>query len=119
MTGTTDTTGTAGDAPGVVTRYLRAADDGDFEALAACFTPEGTVVDEGVTYQGHDAIVGWREQTAAKWEYTSEVTHTEPAGDGGFRVSVHVEGNFPGGQADLKYSFVLDGDRIAALSIVE
>ncbi len=105
--------------PAVVTRYLRAADDQDFEALAACFTPEGTVVDEGNTYRGHDAIVAWRERTAATWEYTSTVLGSEAIGDGEYRVVVHVEGNFPGGTADLTYTFSVDGDRLAALTIVE
>jgi hypothetical protein len=105
--------------PDIITRYLEAAEVQDFAALAACFTGDGTVVDEGITYQGHDAIIGWREQTASKWEYTTEVEGIERTDDRSYLVRVHAEGNFPGGQADLTYSFTLDGDLIAALSIVE
>jgi uncharacterized protein (TIGR02246 family) len=103
--------------PEVITRYLAAADAQDAEAMAACFTEDGSVVDEGETYKGHDEIVGWRAATAAKWTYTSTVTGTEPVTKDEHRVFVHVEGNFPGGVADLTYRFSLDHDRIAALTI--
>jgi ketosteroid isomerase-like protein len=106
-------------APGVVTRYLEAANRGDIEALARCFTPEGTVVDEGHTYRGRDEIIRWRQELDSKWEYTSTVTGSRPVGDGRFIVSVLVEGNFPGGRAELTYSFSVDGELLTALTIVE
>jgi ketosteroid isomerase-like protein len=105
--------------PTVVTRYLAAADARDFDALVACFTEDGTVFDEGRTYRGRDEIRGWRESLASKWEFTTSVTASEPAGDGGHLVRTHVEGNFPGGVADLTYRFTLAGDLIADLTIVE
>ncbi len=104
--------------PPVVTRYLEAADRGDIEALAACFAPDGTVVDEGVTYRGQE-IVRWREELGSKWEYTSTVTGCRAVDDARFVVNVLVEGNFPGGRADLTYSFSVDGDLLTALTIVE
>ncbi len=105
--------------PPVVARYLEAADRGDIEALAACFSPDGTVVDEGVTYRGPDEIARWREELNSTWEYTSTVTGFRPAGDDRFTVHVLVEGNFPGGRADLTYSFSVRGDELSALTIVE
>jgi hypothetical protein len=33
------------------------------------------------------------------------------------RAFVHIEGNFPGGVADLTYRFTIDGDSISALTI--
>jgi ketosteroid isomerase-like protein len=106
-------------APEVVTRYLEAADRGDIRALAASFTPDGTVVDEGVTYRGRDEIIGWREQLDSKWVYTSTVTGSRAVDDHTFLIGVLVEGNFPGGRADLTYSFSVDGDLLTALTIVE
>jgi ketosteroid isomerase-like protein len=105
--------------PAVVSRYLAAAERSDFAELADCFTPDGFVVDEGVTYRGRDEIVGWREAVAGKWVYTTVVTGSEPLGPNQYRVQVRVEGNFPGGVADLTYRFVLHGGAIAELSIVE
>ncbi len=103
--------------PAIVDRYLTAAEQGDFTALADCFTEDGTVIDEGHTYQGRAAIVGWRESVASQWTYTTTVTGSESISVDEFRVAVHVEGNFPGGVADLTYRFALRDELIAALSI--
>jgi len=105
--------------PAVVARYLAAADGQDTRALAGCFTTGGTVVDEGVIYRGHEEIVRWREELGARWEYTSTVTSTQAVDNHQFLVGVHVEGNFPGGQADLTYRFTVAGDALSSLSIVE
>jgi hypothetical protein len=105
------------DSPAVIRRYFVAADAGDNEALAACFTTDGLVVDEDQTFVGHDEIIRWRREVAGKFTYTSELTRTELGGENEHRAFVHIEGNFPGGQADLTYRFTLAGDLIAALTI--
>jgi hypothetical protein len=106
-------------APPVVTRYLAAATAAEFAVLAECFETTGTVVDEGRTYHGRDEIVGWRESLANKWVFTTTVTASEPIDADSYRVKVRVEGNFPGGVADLTYRFSLRDDLIVSLSIVE
>lgn len=105
--------------PAVVTRYLNAAGAADVTGLAECFTPDGTVLDEGRTYVGRDAIIGWREALAGAWTYTSTVTDSEPISADEFRVQVRVEGNFPGGVANLNYRFSIRDGLIAALTIGE
>jgi hypothetical protein len=107
----TDTT------PAVVPRYLSAADSGNFGALAECFALSGSVVDEGETHRGHAEIIGWREALAGKWVYTSTVTGSKAIGTDDYRVHVHVEGNFPGGVADLAYRFRLHDGLIDELFI--
>ncbi|WNV88477.1 nuclear transport factor 2 family protein [Umezawaea sp. Da 62-37] len=106
-------------APAVVTRYLKAADAGDALAVAECFAEDGTVVDEGVLHRGRAEIVGWREETASRWTYTSTVTGSEPVGEGRFRVTAHLEGDFPGGQVDLGFDFTVHDGLISALVIGE
>jgi hypothetical protein len=106
-------------APAVVTRYLAAAPAGDFEALADCFTTDGAATDEGHTYRGRAEIIGWRESLASQFTYTSTVTGSEPIGEGEYRVTAHLVGDFPGGVADLTYRFVLKGGLIADLTIGE
>lgn len=106
-------------APAVVTRYLAAATANDFDALADCFTAEGTVTDEGHNYRGRAEIIGWRESVASQWTFTSTVTSSEPITANEYRVTVHVVGDFPGGVVDLTYRFVLDDDLIADLTIGE
>ena len=51
-----------------------------------------------MTYQGRDEIRGWRENNS-QFEYTTTVTSSDHAADGTYRVTTHIEGNFPGGTA--------------------
>jgi hypothetical protein len=106
------------EVPTVISRYLASAGAGDFTALADCFTPTGKVVDEGHAYQGRDEIIGWRQSLAGKWTFTTTITGSEPVNDSEYRVNAHVEGNFPGGVADLTYRFTLQDDLISDLSIL-
>jgi len=107
--------------PPTISRYFTAADDGDTDALIACFTLDAVVTDEGRSRHGHDEIRQWREEVATAYEYTLEVVGSEPGGDrGGLEwhdVLTHLEGNFPGGTVDLTYRFGLLGGRIAELQI--
>jgi hypothetical protein len=103
-------------APAVVTRYLAAADLADFVALAECFTLDGRVLDEGNSYRGRAAIIGWRQALAGQWSYTSTVTGSEGQGKEHL-VRVRVEGNFPGGVADLTFRFSLRDALISELVI--
>jgi hypothetical protein len=104
-------------APEIVIRYLAARDAGDSSALADCFTVDGTVIDEGQTYVGRAAIKGWRDALASQFTFTSTVTGSEPAGEGSYLVTAHIEGDFPGGVADLTYTFTVTGGLISALHI--
>jgi uncharacterized protein (TIGR02246 family) len=103
--------------PDVITRYLRAADEQDFDALAACFAEDGTAVDEGETYVGRDAIRGWREAVVSKYTWTTTVTGTHRVGDDRYNVDVHLAGDFPGGEADLTEAFTLRDGLIEHLAI--
>ena len=103
--------------PDVITRYLRAADEQDLDALAACFAEEGSVVDEGETHVGREAIREWREGTVAQWTYTTTVTGTERVGDDRYDVTVHLEGDFPGGEVDLTQAFTVRDGLIGRLLI--
>lgn len=103
--------------PDVITRYLKAAEKGDVDTLVACFTDDGAVLDEGRSFRGRDQIRGWREDLQSKWEFTRTVTGSESAGESQHVVTMHLEGNFPGGSADLTYRFTLAGGQIADLTI--
>ena len=45
------------------------------------------------------------------------MTGRESVSDREHLVFVHLEGDFPGGTADLTYRFTIDADKIAALTI--
>lgn len=94
-----------------------AADKSDGAAVASCFTENGVVKDEGHTYEGLAAIRQWKADSSLKYTYTS-VPFACEGKDGRIMVTSRVSGNFPGSPVDLRYFFILEGDRIASLEIL-
>ncbi len=92
------------------------ADKNDRQSIIPCFTEDAIVRDEGRTYKGHDAIRQWKEESSAKYTYVSEPFAIETEGNRTI-VSSHLTGDFPGSPIDLRYAFLLRGDRIAELEI--
>jgi ketosteroid isomerase-like protein len=103
--------------PDVINRYIAAAAAQQLDEIAACFTEDATVLDEGKTYRGRAEIRTWREELVSKYVYTVKVLGSEPDGADKYIVSTLVEGNFPGGRVELKYRFALRGDEIQSLEI--
>ena len=93
-----------------------AADRLDGDAVARCFTRDAVVKDEGHTYTGVAAIKRWKAETAAKYTYTCEPLSAEQK-NGTTVVTCHLEGDFPGGRADLRFFFRLERGKIANLEI--
>jgi hypothetical protein len=102
--------------PPIIEAYLAAAQAGDVAALVACFTTDGSVLDEDNRHRGHAEITRWREGLH-QWTYTVEVLGRESVSDTTYRVAVRLEGNFPGGKADLGYEFQLADGLISELRI--
>jgi ketosteroid isomerase-like protein len=103
--------------PTVIGSYFEAAEKHDTDAVVALFAPDAIVEDEDHSWSGSAGIREWRDGTATKYEYTTEVLGIEPTGDKQYVAQVHLEGNFPGGKVDLKYRFTVADDRIARLHI--
>jgi len=102
--------------PAPIAAYF-AADRQDAAALARCFAEDAVVVDESRTHQGREAIVRWKAEASAKYDYVSEPVAASSEG-GRTLVTARVTGNFPGSPVDLRYAFVLQGEAIARLEIV-
>lgn len=103
--------------PDAIANYFAADRGRDAEAVAQCFTDAATVKDEGNSYRGRDAIRQWKAESSRKYSYT--VQPFSMAVDGGRTVvTSHLAGDFPGSPVDLRYLFVLEGDKIAALEII-
>ncbi len=102
--------------PPPISAYFE-ADKRDSDAVAQCFTANATVIDEGHTHHGTDAIKRWKAETTAKYVYTSEPLGLEVK-EGTHIVTSRVTGNFPGSPVDLRFFFRLEGDRIASLQII-
>ena len=101
--------------PNIVSTYLKAADDKDYDTLVATFEADAVVIDDGHAHTGRDAIRAWRD--ANTWNYTTEVTGETSLDEGAYQVDVHLEGDFPGGVVDMKYVFTLGDDLIRGLEI--
>jgi ketosteroid isomerase-like protein len=105
------------EAPGPVARYFEADAARDIEAILVLFTDDATVLDERQTWSGPDAIRAWQLGPASRYQYTTEVASIAGTGEDRYRATVRLEGNFPGGTAELNWDFTLAGERISRLEI--
>ncbi len=103
--------------PAAVRRYLAAHAARDSATAIESFSPDAVVVDEGRTYRGTDEVLEFLRRAGAEFEYTTELMGSERLGDERWVVHNRLEGDFPGGVADLSYRFTIDGDRITELVI--
>ena len=103
--------------PDAIEAYFSADKKGDSQAIAEVFTQDAIVVDEGNTYQGRDAIRQWMANASTQYTYTVEPFDVTEDGQRTL-VTSHLVGNFPGSPVDLRYFFLLRGDKIAELEIV-
>jgi ketosteroid isomerase-like protein len=104
-------------APEIVSRYFEADGARDREAVLSHFADDAVVVDESRDWRGKAAIREWRHGPASKYEYTNTVTRIDRMGDDQWRASGRIDGNFPGGTAELKWDFILTEGLISRLEI--
>ncbi|MFN6997465.1 MAG: nuclear transport factor 2 family protein [Aquincola tertiaricarbonis] len=101
--------------PAPIADYFEADRRGP-EAVAACFTPQAVVLDEGRTHQGREAIRAWKQAASSAYRYeVRPLSLTAAAGEQ--VVLARVTGTFPGSPVDLRYRFRLADGRVAALEI--
>jgi len=112
MTNTTDW-----DAlPQTVRTFMTALDAREVGRTLATLSTDAVVTDEGHDFEGHDEIGAWVAKAAAEYTYTTAFTGATTT-EAGVDVGQHLEGNFPGGVADLHYRFTLDGTVISRVVI--
>jgi hypothetical protein len=116
MSNTSRVSGLEG-VPDVVGRYFVLDADREIESIVALFTEDATVVDEGETRHGTTAIRAWQTGPASRYTYTTDVLGTGALTPDRFVVTGRLTGNFPGGTAELKWTFTVAGDRISQLVI--
>ncbi len=103
--------------PATITNYLTAHRDRDVRAAIEAFTPDAVVTDEGHNYRGRDRIRDWLVSAGAEYRYTTEFISATTSGAAHVDVLAHLEGDFPGGTADLRFRFTMDGALISRLVI--
>ena len=98
--------------------YVEASNARDAEALNRCFTSNAVVRDEDVTYQGADGVSRWVAHTLTAYVFTLEPRDIARNG-GETIVTFRLTGTFPGSPIDLPFRFMVEGGKIAALTIGE
>jgi hypothetical protein len=103
--------------PHAITAYQRAHDRRDVPAALAQFRVDARVVDDGRTYEGISGVESFLRNAASEYTYTRTLVAAEEVGPDRWRITNHLEGNFPGGHVDLSYEFQLEGGLISYLTI--
>lgn len=105
------------DLPTVIGDYLAAHTARATDDAIQLFAPGAIVVDEGRTYRGIDEVLDFLRNAGSEFRYTTTVVGYERTDDECWTVRNRLEGDFPGGVAELGYRFTLDGARITELVI--
>lgn len=103
--------------PEVIRSFLVAHAARDADTAVTAFTPDALITDEGHSFRGTDEVLEFLRSAGAEFTYTTELVGAERTDDEHWAALVRIEGNFPGGVADLTYHVTLDGDRISELLI--
>ena len=114
---TTAATISPAELPDPITDYLVAPRARDGDAAMRHYTADAEVTDEGHTYVGHEAIAAWLGTAASEFTYTVELTAAARLAADRYDAVHHLEGNFPGGVADLHFRFTLRDGLISRLVI--
>jgi hypothetical protein len=103
--------------PEAIQAYFDADNARSADAVAAAFTYDAVVKDAGETRIGRESIRAWKIETDQKYSSTLAEPFLMTIENGKTQVVGHVSGDFPGSPVDLRYFFVLEGDKIAELEI--
>lgn len=103
--------------PTPIRNFLSAHAARDVDTALRAFDPEAVVVDQGETFRGTSAIHGFLREAGAQFTYTTELVGARRVDDAHWVAVNRLEGDFPGGVAELDYRFTLDGAVITELVI--
>lgn len=101
--------------PAAVHGFVDGWQGGEADKVEALFSPDAVVSDQGETHRGLGEIRTWIDESIHLFTTTLTFLGAREV-DGMVGASYRLEGDFPGGVADLEYQFHLDGTgRIAQL----
>jgi hypothetical protein len=107
----------ATEVPRAITAYQAAHDRRDVPTALAQFQADARIVDDGRSDDGISGVESFLRNAASEYTYTRTLVAAEEVGPDRWRVTNHLEGNFPGGHVDLAYEFQLERGLIASLTI--
>ena len=102
--------------PAPIATYVIVENGNDPMAMERCFAIDATLRDEGQVFEGLSAIQQWKAETKKKYQHTVEPLAYLPTQDGGV-VTMRLTGKFPGSPIEVKFTFVIQDDRIKSLDI--
>lgn len=105
-----------GRLPEALSAYFEAERTGDAARLAACFAPEGRVLDEGRHHTGPAAVQAWMQAAKARYQHVAQPLRWQREGQV-VTVVARVSGHFPGSPLELAHVFELGDDGIRSLEI--
>ncbi|MFG1801416.1 nuclear transport factor 2 family protein [Micromonospora carbonacea] len=103
--------------PAVIREFLPAHEARELETAVGAFAADAVVTDESRSYRGVAEIRSWLVDGGSGYTYTTGFVGAHRVGEARFDVVQHLEGDFPGGSADLHYRFTMDGAVITRLTI--
>jgi hypothetical protein len=114
---TTHTTIQPTQLPSTIRAYLAAHAAGEADAAIRAFTATAVVVDQGQTFRGTSQVLDFLRSAGGEFTYTTELIGAQRIDDAHWVAINRLEGDFPGGVAELGYRFTLADDLIAELVI--
>ena len=103
--------------PATIRAFLAAHAAREADAAMRSFAADPLVVDQDETFEGAEQVRHFLTDAGTEFTYTSELVGARRTDDTHWVAVIHLEGDFPGGVADLEYAFVLDGDLVSELRI--
>ena len=103
--------------PATIRGFLAAHTARDTDTAVRAFGAAAVVVDQGQTFRGTDEILGFLCDAGAEFTYTTELVGAQCIDQARWVATNRLEGDFPGGVAELDYRFTMDGDQIGELVI--
>ena len=84
--------------------------------MTACFAENAIVFDEGEELRGITAIEKWVAKTTEKYRVSAEPIGLEEE-SGETIVTAKIAGNFDDSPIDLRFCFILEGEKINSLAV--
>ena len=103
--------------PGTIRSYLAAHAARRTDDALHHFAAGAVVVDQDQTFHGTDEIRDFLCAAGSEFSFTPELIGAQRVDDAHWIATNRLEGDFPGGRADLSYRFALEADLIAELVI--
>lgn len=114
---TTSTSIEPSQLPAVVRSYLAAHAARDADTAVRAFAADAVVTDEGRTHRGTDEVLEFLRSAGGQFTYTTELIGAERIDDAHWVATNRLEGDFPGGVAELRYRFTVVDDLVTELVI--